>query len=47
VLAIHRSTMRYRLGRIRDISGHDLNEVDTRFNLHVATRAWRLLRDGR
>jgi sugar diacid utilization regulator len=37
-LNIHRSTLRYRLGRIRDISGHDLQDVDTRLNLHLATR---------
>ena len=44
VLAIHRSTMRYRLRRIRDLSGHDLGVVDSRLNLHVATRAWQILR---
>jgi DNA-binding PucR family transcriptional regulator len=38
-LHIHRSTLRYRLGRIRDLSGHDLTDVDTRLNLHVAVRA--------
>jgi sugar diacid utilization regulator len=38
-LAIHRSTLRYRLGRIRDISGRDLADPDTRFNLQLATRA--------
>ncbi|WP_201408322.1 aldehyde dehydrogenase family protein [Mycobacterium paraintracellulare] len=37
-LGIHRSTLRYRLGRIRDISGRDLQDVDTRLNLHLATR---------
>jgi sugar diacid utilization regulator len=42
-LGIHRSTLRYRLRRIRDISGRDLTGVDARFNLHVATRAWRVL----
>jgi sugar diacid utilization regulator len=42
-LAIHRSTLRYRLQRIRDVSGLDLADVDTRFNLHAATRAWRVL----
>ncbi len=43
VIAVHRSTLRYRLQRIREISGLDLNDVDSRFNLHVATRAWRVL----
>lgn len=37
-LNIHRSTLRYRLRRIRDISGHDLHDVDTRLNLNLATR---------
>ena len=43
-LVIHRSTLRYRLGRIRDITDLDLNDVDNRLNLHVATRAWQVLR---
>jgi hypothetical protein len=42
-LRIHRSTLRYRLQRIRDVGGRDINDVDTRFNLHVATKAWRML----
>ncbi|MDX6356189.1 MAG: hypothetical protein QOF98_3092 [Streptomyces sp.] len=37
-LLIHRSTVRYRLQRIREITGHDLGDVETRLNLHVATR---------
>lgn len=40
-LAVHRSTLKYRLGRIREISGFDLRDPDTRFNLELATRAWR------
>lgn len=43
-LLIHRSTLRYRLGRIREITNLDLNDVDSRLNLHVATRAWQVLR---
>lgn len=43
-LMIHRSTLRYRLGRIREITDLDLNDVDSRLNLHVATRAWQVLR---
>jgi hypothetical protein len=39
-LGIHRSTPRYRLHRIREISGHDLGEASTRFDLHVATSEW-------
>ena len=37
---VHRNTLRYRLARITKISGHDLTEVDTRLNLHLAARAW-------
>lgn len=37
-LTIHRSTLRYRLGRIRDITGRDLQDVEDRLNLHLATR---------
>jgi DNA-binding PucR family transcriptional regulator len=42
-LFIGRSTLKYRLQRIRDLSGHDLNDPDTRLNLHLATRAWQTL----
>jgi sugar diacid utilization regulator len=42
-LALHRNTLKYRLQRIREISGHDLNDPDTRFNLQFATRAWQTL----
>ena len=42
-LHIHRSTLRYRLARIAQLTGHDLRKVDTRFNLQAATRAWRFL----
>jgi DNA-binding PucR family transcriptional regulator len=41
-LSIHRNTLRYRLSRIAEISGHDLADAETRLNLHLATRAWRL-----
>lgn len=36
---IHRSTLRYRLQRIQEISGHVLADIDTRLHLHLATRA--------
>ncbi|MFJ3222894.1 PucR family transcriptional regulator [Streptomyces sp. NPDC086783] len=45
-LAIHRSTLRYRLQRIRDISGSDLANVDDRLNLQVATRVWKIILGG-
>jgi DNA-binding PucR family transcriptional regulator len=38
-LSLHRSTLRYRLQRIREVSAHDLNDPDIRFNLQLATRA--------
>jgi len=43
-LTIHRSTLRYRLRRIRELTGRDLGAVDSKLNLHVATRAWQVLR---
>lgn len=43
-LFIHRSTLKYRLKRIREISGLDLSDPDTRFNLHLATRTWTTIR---
>jgi DNA-binding PucR family transcriptional regulator len=43
VLAVHRNTLKYRLQRIRDISGRDLGDPDTGFNLQLATRAWQVL----
>ncbi|MEU6256126.1 helix-turn-helix domain-containing protein [Streptomyces sp. NPDC047043] len=46
-LTVHRSTLRYRLQRIREISDRDLAEVDTRLNLQVATRVWKIILGGR
>ena len=43
LLAIHRSTLRYRLVRIREVSGLELGDADTRFNLQLATRAWSVI----
>jgi sugar diacid utilization regulator len=42
-LSIHRSTLKYRLQRIRAISGHDLNDPQVSFNLQLAARAWQTL----
>jgi sugar diacid utilization regulator len=42
-LCVHRSTVKYRLQRIREISGHDLADPGTSFNLHLAALAWRTL----
>ncbi len=43
-LVVHRSTLKYRLQRIRELSGHDVNDPDSHFNLQLATRAWATLR---
>jgi sugar diacid utilization regulator len=42
-LSVHRSTLKYRLQRIREVSGHDLALPETQFNLQLAFRAWRML----
>lgn len=42
-LIVHRSTLKYRLQRIRQIADLDLNDPETWFNLHLATRAWSTL----
>jgi sugar diacid utilization regulator len=42
-LTVHRSTLKYRLQRIREISGHDITDPATNFNLRFATRAWQTL----
>lgn len=39
-LTIGRSTVRYRIRRIQELSGHDLSDPDTRFQLQLAARAW-------
>jgi hypothetical protein len=43
MLAVHRSTLKYRLARIKEITELDLTDADTRFNLQLATRAWHTL----
>jgi sugar diacid utilization regulator len=43
-VAVHRSTLKYRLQRIRDISGVDISDPGARFNLELATRALATLR---
>lgn len=42
-LYIHRSTLTYRLARVRDVTGADLNDPEQRLQLHLACRAWSLL----
>jgi DNA-binding PucR family transcriptional regulator len=43
LLVVHRSTLKYRLQQIRTVTGYDLGDPDTSFNLHLAARAWRTL----
>lgn len=42
-LSIHRSTLKYRLQRIRQVTDRDLSNPDVNFNLKLACRAWRTL----
>jgi DNA-binding PucR family transcriptional regulator len=42
-LSVHRSTLKYRLQRIRELTGLDLTDPETHFNLALATRAWAAL----
>lgn len=42
-LSVHRSTLKYRLQRIRELTGLDLTDPETHFNLQLATRAWMTL----
>jgi DNA-binding PucR family transcriptional regulator len=42
-LQVHPNTLRYRLDRIREISGADLDDPETRLNLSVALRVHGLL----
>ncbi len=43
-LYIHRNTLLYRLDRIRDLSGFDLDDAETRLQLQLALRAYELTR---
>jgi hypothetical protein len=39
-LYVHRNTLRYRLIRIAELTGWDLNDPEQRFHLDLACRAW-------
>jgi DNA-binding PucR family transcriptional regulator len=43
-LILHRNTLKYRLQRIQELSGHDLSDRGARFNLQLAARAWQVLK---
>jgi sugar diacid utilization regulator len=48
-LSVHRSTLKYRLQRIRELTGLELGDPETHFHLQLATRAYvtlQALRDG-
>ena len=39
-LSVHRSTLKYRLQRIRELTGFELSDPETHFNLQLATRSY-------
>ena len=39
-LSVHRSTLKYRLQRIRELTGFDLGDPETHFNLQLAAKAY-------
>lgn len=41
-LFIHRNTLLYRLERIQELTGHDLNQANMRLALHLALKLWQL-----
>ncbi|MCP4357608.1 MAG: hypothetical protein GY796_06290 [Chloroflexi bacterium] len=44
-LFIHRNTLLYRLERIQDLTGHDLNQSNMRLGMHLALKLWQLRPD--
>jgi len=42
-LYVHRNTLNYRLQRIAEISGYDLNDAETRLTLQLALRLHQLI----
>ena len=41
-LFIHRNTLLYRLERIQELTGHDLNQSNMRLALHLSLKLWQL-----
>ncbi len=41
-LFIHRNTLLYRLDRIQELTGHNLNQANMRLALHLALKLWQL-----
>jgi purine catabolism regulator len=44
-LFIHRNTLLYRLERIQELTGQDINQADMRLALHLALKLWQLRPD--
>lgn len=44
-LYIHRNTLLYRLDRIQELTGQDLDQADARLALHLALKLWQLRPD--
>ncbi len=42
-LCVHRNTLSYRLGRVSEITGMDLDDADTRLMLHLALKVWHVV----
>jgi purine catabolism regulator len=44
-LFIHRNTLLYRLERIQELTGQDIDQADMRLALHLALKLWQLRPD--
>lgn len=45
-LYVHRNTLLYRLDRIQELTGHDLDRAEMRLALHLALKFWQLRAKG-
>jgi purine catabolism regulator len=41
-LFVHRNTLLYRMERIQELTGQDLNNADMRLALHLSLKLWQL-----
>ena len=44
-LFVHRNTLLYRMDRIQELTGQDLNNADMRLSLHLSLKLWQLRND--
>jgi purine catabolism regulator len=44
-LYVHRNTLLYRLERIQELTGHDIDQADMRLAMHLALKLWQLRPD--